>query len=146
MLWSPTFVGSWLRWRYASSWRLIKRIPDPVALWRAIKPAQVDRHGDIKPAFFRDRRGGYSCDIGAFSTREQSRRGYADPPAWNPDEAGLVEFLAGDVRHVNTDVTHAPIRDERVVNYSHAQFSRQLSGEEEVALANVAKVLIAPRK
>jgi hypothetical protein len=146
MLWSPTFVGSWLRWRYAVSWRPIEHIPDAAALWRAIRPEQVDRHGEIKPSFFRDRRGGYSCDLAAFSTREKSRRGYRQPPAWNPDEAGLVEFKAADVRHIDADVIHAPVRDELTVNYSHAQFTRQLTGEEEVAMARAAEVVIAPKK
>jgi hypothetical protein len=146
MLWSATFVGSWLRWRYAASWRRIEHIPDSAILWRAIKPEQIDRQGSIKPAFFRDRRGNYSCDLAAFSSREKSRRGYAQPPAWNPEEAGLVEFKVADVRHANTDVIHAPIKDERTTNYSHAQFTRQLSGEEERAMAGCAIVVVPPRK
>jgi hypothetical protein len=145
MLWSLTFVGSWLRRRYAASWRQIRHIPDAAVLWRAIKPDQVYRDGKIKPAFFRDRRGGYSCDLAAFSTREKSRRGYAHPPAWNPEEAGLVEFKAADVRRAHTDVIHAPIRNERTTNYSHAQFTRELSGDEERAMAAAAMVVIAPR-
>jgi hypothetical protein len=146
MLWSATFVGSWLRRRYEASWRLIRHIPDSATLWRAIRPDQIYRDGKIKPSFFRDRRGNYSCDLALFSTREKSRRGYAHPPAWSPDEAGLVEFTAADVRKANTDVVHTPIRNERATNYSHAQFSSELSGEEERAMAADAIVVIPPRK
>lgn len=88
--------------------------------------------------------------MAAFSTPERSRRGYADPPAWNPDEAGLVEFSAGDVRHCSAsggpDVEHAPVRTERVVNYSHAQFTRELTGAEEATMAKErARIIIKPR-
>jgi hypothetical protein len=151
ILWSRTFVGSWLRRRFAAQWRPIDHIPDCAVLWRAIKPDLVyKKDGSIKPAFFRDRRGNYSCDLAAFSTPEQSRRGYADPPAWNPDEAGLVAFTAGHVRTCSTsggpDVSHAPERSARVVNYSHAQFSRELTGEEEKTMAeNRARIVIKPR-
>jgi len=151
MLWSKTFVGSWLRRRFVAQWCSIHYIPDRAVLWRAIRPDSVyKKDGSIKPAFFRDRRGRhYSCDIAAFSTREQSRRGYADPPAWNRDEAGLVEFSTGDVRNCSTtggpDVNHAPVRNARVVNYSHAQFSRELTGEEEEAMAKQnARIVIKP--
>lgn len=150
MLWSPTFVGSWLRRRFAAQWRRIDHIPDPAVLWRAIRPDFVyKKDGSIKPSFFRDRRGHYSCDLAAFSTPEQSRRGYANPPAWNPEEAGLVEFSAGDVRSCSTsdgpDVNHAPVRSERVVNYSHAQFSRELTSNEEEIMAKRARIVIKPR-
>ncbi|MDQ3280220.1 MAG: hypothetical protein M3Q69_02275 [Acidobacteriota bacterium] len=151
ILWSRTFVGSWLRGRFAARWRRIDHIPDRALLWRAIKPDSVyKKDGSIKPSFFRDRRGHYSCDIAAFSTPEQSRRGYADPPAWNPDEAGLVEFTAGDVRHCSSnggpDVEHAPVQTQRVVNYSHAQFSRELSSAEEEMMAKErARIVIKPR-
>lgn len=151
MLWSRTFVGSWLRRRFAARWRPIHHIPDRALLWRAIRPDSVyKKDGSIKPSFFRDRRGHYSCDIAAFSTPEQSRRGYANPPAWNPEEAGLVEFSAGDVRSCASsggpDVNHAPERSERVVNYSHAQFSRELTtGEEETMAKRKARIVIKPR-
>jgi hypothetical protein len=120
-------------------------------LWPAIRPESIyKKDGSIKPSFFRDRRGHYSCDIAAFSTPERSRRGYANPPAWDPDEAGLVEFSAGDVRNCSAtggaDVSHAPERSERVVNYSHAQFSRELTGDEEETMAkHRARILIEPR-
>lgn len=151
MLWSRTFVGSWLRRRFAEQWRTIDHIPDHALLWRAVRADSVyKKDGSIKPSFFRDRRGHYSCDIAAFSTREQSRRGYAKPPAWNPDEAGLVEFSAADVRNCSRtggpDVNHAPERSARIVNYSHAQFSRELTGEEEEMMAKQkARIVIKPR-
>lgn len=153
MLWSPTFAGSWLRRRFAKRWRSIDKIPDHAILWRAIRPDSVyKKDGSIKPSFFRDRRGHYSCDIAAFSTREKSRRGYANPPAWNPDEAGLVEFSAGDVRNcreaggADLDVSHAPVRTDRIVNYSHAQFSRELTAREEETMAKErARLVIKPR-
>jgi hypothetical protein len=151
MLWSRTFVGSWLRRRFAAQWRSIDFIPDRAVLWRAIRPESVyKKDGSIKPAFFRDRRGHYSCDLAAFSTPEQSRRGYANPPAWNPDEAGLVEFSTGCVRNCSTsggpDVNHAPVRSARIVNYSHAQFSRELTGAEEETMAKQkARIVIKPR-
>lgn len=151
ILWSRTFVGSWLRRRFSVRWRRIDHIPDGATLWRAIKPDSVyKKDGSIKPSFFRDRRGHYSCDLAAFSTMEQSRRGYADPPAWNPNDAGLVEFSAGDVRHSSPtggpDVEHAPLRTERVVNYAHAQFSRQMTAAEEETMAKErARIVIEPR-
>lgn len=152
ILWSRTFAGSWLRRRFAAQWRPIEHIPDRAVLWRAIRPDSVyKKDGSIKPAFFRDRRGHYSCDLAAFSTPEQSRRGYAEPPAWNPEEAGLVEFSAGNVRHCSSsggpDVEHAPERSERVVNYSHAQFSRELKSDEEETMAQKrARIVIPPQK
>jgi hypothetical protein len=152
MLWSATFVGSWLRRRFARQWRSIEHIPDRALLWRAIRPDSVyKKDGSIKPSFFRDRRGHYSCDIAVLSTPEQSRRGYADPPAWNPDDAGLVEFSASDVRNCGgtagapADVNHAPVRNERIVNYSHAQFSRELTAAEEEAMTTRGRIVITPR-
>jgi hypothetical protein len=153
MLWSRTFVGSWLRRRFAARWRQIEVIPDRAILWRAIRSDSIyKKDGSIKPSFFRDHRGHYSCDIAAFSTREQSRRGYANPPAWNPDEAGLVEFSAVDVRSCSKtagpgpNVNHVPVRDERIVNYSHAQFSRELTGGEEETMAKEkAQIIVQPK-
>jgi hypothetical protein len=116
-------------------------------LWRAIHPDNIyKKDGSIKPSFFRDRRRGYSCDIAAFSSREQSRRGYASPPAWNADEAGLVEFTVSDVRKATCDVAHMPLNDDRVVNYSHAQFTRELSAAEEGFMARAARIVIFPRR
>jgi hypothetical protein len=143
MLWSRTFAGSWLRRRRAKAWATLDHIPDREPLWRAILPESVyKKDGTIKPAFFRDRRGGYSCDIAAFSTPEESRRGYKSPPAWNPDDAGLVEFTASNVRSITCDVRHAPLNTAEIVNYSHAEFTRQLTATEENAMSKLAHVVI----
>jgi hypothetical protein len=143
MLWSRNFAGSWLRRRYAKAWTTLDHIPDREPLWRAIPPDNVyKKGGGIKPSFFRDHRGGYSCDIAAFSTAEKSRRGYMSPPAWNPDDAGLVEFTAGHVRDVTCDVRHAPLNTPAIVNYSHAEFTRELTATEEDAMSKLARIVI----
>jgi len=124
---------------------VIHHIPDEASLWRAIQPAQINRHGEIKPSYFRDNRGGYSCDIAAFSSREKSRLGYTTPAVWS-DEAGLVEFKAGDVRSVGADVEHKPLRDPPTVNYSHAQFTQRLSADGESTMATKKAVVVIPPK
>lgn len=151
MLWSQTFVGSFLRWRSRHRWLRIDVIPDAAILWRAIKPDLIHKKtGEIKPSYFRDNRGGYSCDLAAFSTPEKSRRGYARPSAWDGDTAGLVQFSAGDVRGcassaAQLDVEHAPLDTPRIHNYSHAQFTRILSATEEAAMVKHATLLIKPK-
>lgn len=143
MLWSRTFVGSWLRRRCAAAWTTLDHIPNREPLWRAILPDNVyKKGGGIKPSFFRDRRGGYSCDIAVFSTTEKSRRGYRTPPAWNPDDAGLVEFKAAHVRDLTCDVRHVPLNMAAVVNYSHAEFTRELTATEEDGMSKVARIVI----
>ena len=76
------------------------------------------KNGIPKPSFFRDRNG-LSCDLARFSTPERSRRGYADAP-W-PEEAGLVEFRARDVRDARSDVQHTPLKKPNwpFRNYAH---------------------------
>lgn len=150
-LWSRTFVGYFLRWRYRCRWLTIDAIPDSALLWRAIKSDLINKKtGEIKRAYFRDNRGGYSCDIALFSTPERSRRGYATPAAWDGDAAGLVQFSAGQVRgcapsNSGLDVRHAPVATETLRNYSHAEFTRILSAEEEDAMVKKATLLIKPK-
>lgn len=127
-LWRGGFVGWFasvlLRHR---RWR-IRYLPDKELLWRALyDPDHVYEDGTIRPTFFRDNRGGYSCDLARLSTEEQSRCGYA-PSGW-PKGAGLVAFRVGHVRESGSDVEHVPILrpPEDFENYSHCQFTAQLS-------------------
>jgi hypothetical protein len=145
MLWRPTFVGSCLRWCYAKTWKTIAIIPDHATLWRAIKPDFIyKKTGKIKPTYFRDKRGGFSCDIALFSSREKSRIGYRHPPAWPPG-AGLVEFKAYSVRNAGCDIVHVPLRDSMTLNYSHAQFTAVLSDDGVNSMISDTSVVIAPK-
>lgn len=151
LLWWPTFVGSWVRRGYERGWRVIDHVPDRARLWRAIVHAAIYKDGTIKPSFFRDNRGGLSCDIALLSSAEKSRHGYRQPPAWDPEKAGLVEFCAADVRACRdgsegADVNHRPERKPGLLNYSHAQFSRKLSATEEHLMADAARVTFRPKK
>jgi len=135
-LWKGGFSGWFasvlLRLRF---WQ-ISYLPDEEILWRALfKRDQVYADGSIKPSFFRDRRGGLSCDLARLSSAERSRRGYTEPP-W-PDEAGLVAFRVGHVRAAGSNVAHKPLRRPHP-NYSHCEFEDQLSGPGEGVLAGHA--------
>lgn len=123
-------------------WKL-SSIPDQEVLWRALfKRDHVYADGSIKPSYFRDRRGGYSCDLARLSSREKSRRGYKPPP-W-PDEAGLVAFKAEHVRAAGSDINHSPLPGPHP-NYSHCEFAVELSAEGEASMASSAWFEVAQR-
>lgn len=151
MLWSRTFVGYFLRWRLRKRWIKIPWLPDELVLWRSIQPDYIYRKdGKIKPSYFRDNRGGLSCDIALLSDAESSRRGYANPPAWDQSKAGLAEFTVRSVRTCapaggGADVEHHPENTPRLVNYAHAQFTRPLTSDEERSMAKRALVRMSPK-
>lgn len=139
--------GGWIGWLASLGLRLrwwkISYIPGPEVHWRALfKRDQVYADGSIKPSFFRDRRGGLSCDLARLSTTKRSRRGYVPPP-W-PEESGLVAFRAHDVRDSGSDVDHFPLK-EPAENYSHCQFTQQLTKKGEVHLADAARFAVEQR-
>lgn len=119
----------------------LPHLPDEERLWRAVhKPEQLYKDGSVKPSFFRDNRGGLSCDLARFSSQERSRLGYATP-RW-PVESGLVEFSPRNVRSVGSDVEHRP--DRRLRNYAHSQFTTKLSNVQEQQLVKLSRIAVAP--
>jgi hypothetical protein len=142
-LWSDGWRGWLVRRLYRLCWKTIGTIPDPERLWRAFpKKEQLYPDGRIKPAFFRDS-SGLSCDLARFSTPETSRLGHAISVGRNrPPGTGLVEFTAGAVRARGSDVKHRPAQEFH--NYSHCQFTSNLTTAQARSLCEVATFLIPP--
>jgi hypothetical protein len=113
-------------------------------LWRAVYNDFQMRDGQLKPGFFRDKRG-LSCDLARFSTREKSRLGRG---LW-PTTAGLVEISAGLVRGVtqiktHSDVLHDPVTEPKK-NYAHSVvLPGNLNGKETDELVAKANIIIQP--
>jgi hypothetical protein len=144
LLWRADFLGWCARAVFRITWRTITHIPPPEKLWRSIhRKDQVYANGGLKPAFFRDNRGGLSCDLARVSTIERSRRGYGVPPQW-PEEAGLAEFRVQDVWDNGSDVAHRPTKAP-FRNYSHCQLTAPLGSRGEVCMSKTATIVVRPR-
>lgn len=67
------------------------------------------------------------------------------PVSWNSPQVLSVGSDPAPVEGVS--VEHKPVREEGTVNYSHAQFTRQLSADEEKRMSDGrARVVVKPKK
>ncbi len=85
-------------------------VPDGDLLYRRVHQEKLYRDGRPRPAAFTDYKGGMSTDWQRYSTPEQVRQRATGRP---PREFAVVEFTAGQARHLNQVVAHDPLPDNR---------------------------------
>lgn len=113
------------RMLFKLAWRTIGLVPNDEHIWRSVnRPDHIykpgtPRAGELKPSFFRDKRG-LSFDLARFSTVEGTRRGHAPTPY--PVQSGVVQLTGLMVRQAGTDVEHVPVLTP-ARNYAHCQFT-----------------------
>jgi hypothetical protein len=85
-------------------------VPDDDLLYRRVHHEKLYRDGRPRPAAFTDYKGGMSTDWQKYSNPEQTRSRATNRPQ---NEFAVVEFTAGQARHLNQLVEHDPLSDNR---------------------------------
>jgi len=133
---------------YYLSWKKISYISNDEKLWRAVfNKHQVKDNGELKSSFFRVKKG-LSCDLASYTTKKCCKLGIRNPP-W-PSYSGIVEFTVQNIRSVNAEITHAPLKkdpkENSRENYAHCLIKRNPPNNEKELPSGDAKKLIEHSK
>lgn len=138
-VWRRGFLGFLARAYHRLRWTTLRNAPDDQVVWRAVCRASQLKSGttELKPGFFRDRRG-LSCDFAILTTQRRALRGVGWPPG-----TGLREFRVSSVRALGADVVHDPTTSPKR-NYAHCIVDRPLTGSEQKKMIKDSHYAVTP--